>query len=1009
MKILRLKFCNLNSLQGEHEICFDRDPIASAGLFTIVGPTGAGKSTILDAITLALYSHIPRFGKVTQDTILSLGSIVTHHMTFAYAELEYQTKNGRYVSVWRISKNKRNDNWGDYQMEIYDKEKDQLIADKKSEVPAKNAELIGLTYEQFIKSILLSQGEFAQFIKSNADDRSKLLEKLTGSEIYRQIGKLAFEQNKKVRTEVTAIEERLAALSLLGEEDVKSMSEEILKLKQESKAHSIEMEVKQSLKHKLERIQAIRHSIAETNQQVENLKLRQDEFKPRDEALQKHEMLGKHRDDLALYENKVKEIASTKEELSIQIGDHAKIVLAMRDVCKELSTIVHSEVDSTNFLLLLQDVDEKYSSFTAEMEGIKKSGLQLKTEIQDLKSKLTKDILLELDAIKSGEEIDRIEQLILGLHRNIEVAVFYQMPMDQLLSQSKAYRDEMQDIDKALELGLRIEKIEMDTKQLNTDLLSISVLIEKTKAELKALEKDIAVIQKDIEEKKLENEHRKAQFTLKDYRAQLVEGEPCPLCGSRHHALEHEDLADIGLLGVQIMELENKLKAATNKNLELHGHSAKALQSMDNKTDQLKQWLDELSTLQSKFHHDYGHQYDDTSTTALKQKKAETEKACSIVEEALKGKQNEDILQSLKIKQSQRKGLLLHLEDISLKRNLIYAKDDFKPFTKLLQQKYTKGEKKETSTSATMKALKAQVAKSESILKDTLNTVLPSLKNMGFESMEAALSHLLSDQVLNVYKAELIALDREHVAFQTQTKTLNADLLALLETIDKEAMVDLTSLTHEIETLREMQKSTLQNLGEYTEKLRNHNANLDAQGSLQAELEIKKKEQVKYALLNTYIGDAEGKSFSKFAQELTMKKIVYLANIRLEKLSDRYAIYVEKIEDIMVIDRYQGDALRDIKTLSGGETFLLSLALALSLSDLASNEIQIESMFIDEGFGTLDEESLDQALTTLESLQYESQKTIGIISHVESMKERITTQIRVKKGSNGLSTIEVVG
>ena len=110
---------------------------------------------------------------------------------------------------------------------------------------------------------------------------------------------------------------------------------------------------------------------------------------------------------------------------------------------------------------------------------------------------------------------------------------------------------------------------------------------------------------------------------------------------------------------------------------------------------------------------------------------------------------------------------------------------------------------------------------------------------------------------------------------------------------------------------------------------------------------------------------------------------------------------------LRVIDRYQGDVSRSVITLSGGETFLLSLALALSLSDMASHSVDLQSLFIDEGFGTLDQDTLEVALSTLERLQSESSKTIGIISHVTALQERINTQIVLHKSDTGVSTLTI--
>ncbi|HMP92870.1 MAG TPA: SbcC/MukB-like Walker B domain-containing protein, partial [Phnomibacter sp.] len=161
--------------------------------------------------------------------------------------------------------------------------------------------------------------------------------------------------------------------------------------------------------------------------------------------------------------------------------------------------------------------------------------------------------------------------------------------------------------------------------------------------------------------------------------------------------------------------------------------------------------------------------------------------------------------------------------------------------------------------------------------------------------------------------------------------------------------------------------------------------------------------------LNQLIGSASGDKFSNFAQGLTLQHLVLLANQRLHSFNNRYTLTKSQTDnlDIEITDGWQADISRPIASLSGGETFLVSLALALALSDLASNKVQIQSLFIDEGFGTLDAETLEVAMDALEGLR-SSGKSIGVISHVEAMKERIATQIQVNKGPGGYSRIEVV-
>jgi exonuclease SbcC len=214
-----------------------------------------------------------------------------------------------------------------------------------------------------------------------------------------------------------------------------------------------------------------------------------------------------------------------------------------------------------------------------------------------------------------------------------------------------------------------------------------------------------------------------------------------------------------------------------------------------------------------------------------------------------------------------------------------------------------------------------------------------------------------------------------------------------------------------LKTCRELRDQYLRESSEIAAKLNNHLIQKVKFSALQGELARMSQQRKKWDLLNRYIGDREGNKFSNFAQNLTLSNLIGLANQRLRHLSDRYILDKPKdeAESLFVIDTYQGNSLRAVNTLSGGETFTLSLALALALSDLASQNVSIESLFIDEGFGTLDPESLDMALGMLERLQSESDKTIGIISHVEALKERIGTQIRLFKNGNGLSTMEITG
>lgn len=202
----------------------------------------------------------------------------------------------------------------------------------------------------------------------------------------------------------------------------------------------------------------------------------------------------------------------------------------------------------------------------------------------------------------------------------------------------------------------------------------------------------------------------------------------------------------------------------------------------------------------------------------------------------------------------------------------------------------------------------------------------------------------------------------------------------------------------EIQTLRQRLEQLQALLAQAQQRWQHQQQQKQAQAKALDELDEIEREFDQWALLNELIGSADGAKFRRFAQGLTLDHLLYLANLQLERLAPRYRL--ERLQtsrlEIGVIDTWQADVKRAVKTLSGGESFLVSLALALALSELVSDKVQIDSLFLDEGFGTLDPQSLDLALDALDKLNA-SGKQVGIISHIEALKERIGVQLQVQK------------
>jgi exonuclease SbcC len=262
----------------------------------------------------------------------------------------------------------------------------------------------------------------------------------------------------------------------------------------------------------------------------------------------------------------------------------------------------------------------------------------------------------------------------------------------------------------------------------------------------------------------------------------------------------------------------------------------------------------------------------------------------------------------------------------------------------------------------------------------------------------------------SAYEAALLsAPDRQRlIALKESLQTAHQQATALLQAardrqtrLEEQALtaLSLEDLVAQLAAL-EAQRSTLsEQMGAQRALLANDEQHRKSQQALFEKISLQTTEADIWQRLDSLVGSARGDKYRKFAQGLTLDHLLHLANRHLARLHGRYLLRRKQTGELEldIVDGWQGDAARDTRTLSGGESFLVSLALALSLSDLVSNKTSIDSLFLDEGFGTLDGDTLDIALTALDTLNA-SGKMIGIISHVESLKERIPAQIRVEKG-----------
>jgi exonuclease SbcC len=251
MKILKVTIRNLNSLKGDHVVEFGKEPLASAGLFAITGPTGSGKTTILDAITLALFGKAARYGNAP-----SPEDVMTRGAVDCSAEVTFDVKKGVFVAQWALAR-ARNKADGKIQpaRRCVMSAAGKIIADQVKDVNSKIEDLLGLDHERFMRSVMLAQGQFAKFLTAKPDERAQLLESLTGSDIYSQIGVMAYDEAGKIEQGIITREEKIKAIVLLTDEDKSDIKAKNEALTEEKTGVRKELDELSTLKGKITQLE----------------------------------------------------------------------------------------------------------------------------------------------------------------------------------------------------------------------------------------------------------------------------------------------------------------------------------------------------------------------------------------------------------------------------------------------------------------------------------------------------------------------------------------------------------------------------------------------------------------------------------------------------------------------------------------------------------------------------------------------------------------------------------
>ena len=1132
MKIQKLHIYNIASIV-DATIDFTAQPLCDSDVYLITGDTGAGKTTILDAICLALFNNTPRLAKgksvkvkngIDDLTLNDPRRLMRRNTGEAMVELFFEVNGTEYKAEWQLQRGKKKKadvaaNAINRSFEnLTTNETIQSVGTKDAELQAKIKKVIGLDFDQFCRTTMLAQNEFTKFLSSDENDRSAILEKITQTTDFSAAGRKIFEITSQKKDEWEKAT-KAASDSGLTEEQISEKKAQIGSLEADLKLKKAEREDAGKKRDWIKR----------ESELVINKNKAQKDFEDASKQLESDEY---KRD--CLFVDQWNKTIDARKWLEQQQTAESKI----KGYHKELSDLKET------FMSVLAGFNfnqNQLQTLKAEQEAIEQYFEENSAKTDTFEQAQT--IVTHLDTIiDKTAKIQRLEQDILEEEKNRDdklkpASIEAKKVSDVENAKKQALQEQIELKDEEFQaLNLTSLREERDNlKELLSDIGNAVRDVKATgdakdsmseekkrldgvKQTIDAKEKDFqyrilpeyekAKAKKDASEKAKDLLRDSVDSFAKQMRTRLSIGCECPVCRQKVVELPLEEELD-------------KMYQTAERNYQTEKKSFDDAEFKKNRVEA------EIDTEKQRYEEDKLKYDNDHSVSDAKAKAIESCKKCGINE------LTEDIsikLETLKSKKyaylkEQLEPIIKKGDDIEKElRNLRAQQTNQSKKAEEKKNEFDEAEKKVNECNTNIQGFNKSIDENKRDIEKASNSITPLIANAQWQY------NWFKEP--DLFKTDLEECSKKYANYKTRKSQIEKDILPLQDTNEKvgniisqikekvngwceltteeprqqEALFNLASdvlqqalsittslktesgtsrdlvekLAHffnkhpeiNIDRLKELnQHSSITDLSSKLESQRKEPGSKEAllkkakdehethqsikpalseddtlerldkayddadqkitklnqeigavKGELKADDEKKKgldelikqanqaqAEYQKWQRLNRLFGDKEGKTFRTIAQSYIFENLLHSANAYLQKLEPRYTLRtVEGTLYASLEDAYQGFASRDTSSLSGGESFLVSLALALALSDIGQG-LAVDTLFIDEGFGSLSGQPLANAINTLRSLRGKNGRHVGIISHIQEVRDNIPVQIQVNKNSNNSSsTITII-